>query len=71
MIICHRLTNHKDMRYYTMIDIAKVRDTSTGGKQTNLDDPLLFEYNYGKGFIIGGIDPLKDYRKLKENELWN
>lgn len=71
MIICHRLTNHKDMRYYTMIDIAKVRDISTGGKQTNLDEPLLFEYNYGKGFKIGGVDPLKDYRKLKENELWN
>ena len=59
------------MRYYTMIDIAKVRDISTGGKQTNLDEPLLFEYNYGKGFKIGGVDPLKDYRKLKENELWN
>tara|TARA_R110002074_G_scaffold240506_3_gene412236 strand:+ start:3061 stop:3948 length:888 start_codon:yes stop_codon:yes gene_type:complete len=70
MIICHRLTSHPDMRYYTMIDIAKVRDTSTGGKQTNMNEPLLFEYNYGKGFLIGGKDPLKEYRGLKTKELW-
>ncbi len=70
MIICHRLTNHKDMRYYTMIDIAKVRDTSSGGKQTNLDEPLLFEYNYGKGFKINGDDPLKEYRGLKTKQLF-
>jgi hypothetical protein len=70
MIICHRLTNHKEMRYYTMIDIAKVRDTSSGGKQTNLDEPLLFEYNYGKGFKINGDDPLKEYRGLKTKQLF-
>ena len=53
-----------------MIDIAKVRDTSSGGKQTNLDEPLLFEYNYGKGFKINGDDPLKEYRGLKTKQLF-
>jgi archaellum biogenesis ATPase FlaH len=71
MIICHRLTSHPEMRYYTMIDVAKVRDTSTGGATTNMDSPLLFEYNYGKGFLMNHKDSLKDYRNVKTNTLWN
>lgn len=71
MIICHRLTNHPEMKYYTMIDIAKVRDTTTGGSPTNIDQPLLFEYNYGKGFKMNSKDALKNYREIKTNTLWN
>jgi len=59
MIVCHRLVKHPDMKFMTMIDIEKIKDRDTGGQQTELNLPLLFDYNFGNGFKIGGVDPLK------------
>ena len=59
------------MKYTTLIDVEKIKDRDTGGKQTDINAPLNFEYNYGKGFKIGGIDSIKRGSKdpLKLNEL--
>jgi len=59
MLVIHRLVKHPDMKYQTMIDIEKIKDRDTGGQQTELGMPLLFEFNNGLGFKIGGIDPIK------------
>lgn len=57
-IICHRLTQHVDLWKYTMISVDKVKDTDTGGKPNILDQPTLLDYNYGLGFLVGGVDPI-------------
>jgi len=64
IIVLHRLTQHKEMKFYTMLSVSKVRDTDTGGQQSYMDEPILFEYNFGKGFICNSVDPLKEYRNL-------
>lgn len=62
LIIAHRLIDHKTMWRFTMIEVKKVKDTDTGGRQTWINEPLLFDYNNGHGFVIGGKDPLNGYR---------
>lgn len=59
MIVIHRLVKHAEMKYQTMVEVEKIKDRDTGGQQTELNQPLLFDYNYGLGFKIGGIDPIK------------
>lgn len=59
MIVIHRLVKHPDMKYQTMVEVEKIKDRDTGGQQTELNTPLLFDYNYGLGFKIGGVDPIK------------
>lgn len=59
MIVIHRLVKHAEMKYMTMVEVEKIKDRDTGGQQTELNQPLLFDYNYGLGFKIGGIDPIK------------
>lgn len=66
MIIIHRLVKHPTMRYYTMVDVEKVKDRDTGGQQTDHGVPLLFDYNYGLGFTIGGMEGIK--RKPKASQ---
>ena len=43
----------------TEIRIEKIKDKETGGKPTNLSEPLRFDYNQGLGFTIGGKNGLK------------
>lgn len=59
MIVIHRLVKHEEMKYKTMVNVEKVKDQETGGKQTQLDFPLLFDFNSGLGFTIDGVDPMK------------
>lgn len=59
MIVIHRLVKHAEMKYQTMVEVEKIKDRDTGGQQTELNTPLLFDYNYGLGFKIGGVDPIK------------
>lgn len=58
-LVCHRLIQNEQMWKYTMIDVVKVKDTDTGGKPTTLNSPVLFDYNFGLGFTINGVDPIK------------
>ena len=62
MLVIHRLVKHETMKYYTMIDVEKIKDQETGGRNTNLNDPVLCEFNYGLGFKIGGVDALVSVR---------
>jgi hypothetical protein len=65
MIVVHRLTKHDTMRFYTLVSVEKVKDVETGGRQTLMDEPILFDYNRGLGFMNNAIDPLKPHRKLE------
>jgi hypothetical protein len=67
MLVIHRLVKHESMKYFTMIDIEKIKDRDTGGQQTELNQPLLFDYNFGKGFTIGGVNPLQQKHEIKRN----
>lgn len=68
MIIVHRLIQHEEMRFYTLISIGKVKDVETGGKPTMLDDPLMFEFNRGLGFKMENIDPIEPHRFKPKND---
>lgn len=63
-IVLHRLTKHPDMWKYTLLEVDKVKDMDTGGKPTIKDLPVMFDYNYGNGFTVNGVDVIK--RKLHE-----
>jgi len=67
MIIIHRLVKHPSMKYITMVDVEKVKDRDTGGQQTELNNPEMFEYNSGLGFKQGGIDPIKREHESNTN----
>ena len=47
------------MKYFTMVNVEKVKDLDTGGQHTRLDEPVLCEFNNGLGFKIGGVNPLQ------------
>jgi len=57
------------MKYFTLISTEKIKDTESGGAITPLNEPILAEYNYGLGFKINGVDPLKEYRPNIINNL--
>lgn len=69
MIVIHRLVKHPDMKFQTMIDVEKIKDRDTGGQQTELGNPLLFDFNNGLGFKIGGVDAIKRRNNPLSNEL--
>ena len=58
-ISIHRLLNHPELWMLKEIRIEKIKDKETGGKPTNLSEPLRFDYNQGLGFTIGGKNGLK------------
>jgi len=62
LFIVHRLVAHQTMKYETMVSIEKIKDKETGGQLTDLNMPLLFNFNNGLGFTTQGVDNLKDYR---------
>lgn len=62
MFVIHRLVKHETMKTYTLINVEKIKDVDTGGKHTGLEDPIFCEFNKGLGFVVYGIDPLKDLR---------
>lgn len=71
MIVIHRLVKHQDMKYQTMINIDKIKDQDTGGQQTELNVPLLFDFNKGLGFTVGSVNPLVKFQneKIKDDSL--
>jgi len=68
MIVVHRLTKHETMRFYTLVSVEKIKDVETGGRNTLMDEPILFDYNRGLGFTNEGKDTLKNYRLLKNQQ---
>jgi len=55
-ITIHRLIGHPLMKFNTQVYIRKVKDTETGGEPNAIDDPIIFEYNKGLGFVSDGIN---------------
>ena len=62
MIVIHRLIKHETMKYETMISTEKIKDKDSGGALTELNMPILFNFNSGLGFKVHGVDPLQKYR---------
>lgn len=67
-IIIHRLISHEQLWMFTLLEVAKIKDTDTGGKPTFYEKPLYLNYNFGKGFTIDGVDVIKrsEYFKIVE-----
>jgi hypothetical protein len=42
-----------------MIEVAKIKDTDTGGKPTFQDQPIMLDYNFGLGLTCNGVDVIK------------
>lgn len=59
----NRLNKLEDMKFWTMVDIDKVKDIDSGGAITNSDFPVMCYFNGGLGFTIQGFNPL---RKLQD-----
>ena len=51
------------------MNYEKIKDRDTGGQQTELGNPLLFDFNNGLGFKIGGVDAIKRRSNPMSNEL--
>ena len=69
VFVVHRLCSHPTMKYETMVSTEKIKDNETGGSLTELNQPLLFSFNSGNGFMIQGVDALQNYRATKEMKL--
>lgn len=57
-ITIHRLTENKEKYQETWVFIRKVKDNETGGQPTFLEDPIIFDWNKGCGFVCYGQNPL-------------
>ena len=62
MIVIHRLIKHESMKYETMISTEKIKDKDSGGALTELNMPILHNFNSGLGFKVHGVDPLEQFR---------
>ena len=69
MFVIHRLIKHETMKYNTMIGVEKIKDMETGGKHTGINDQIICNFNSGLGFEVYGVNPLKDMRTPKKNNL--
>jgi hypothetical protein len=58
-VVIHRLTSHPELWHFTMIEVAKIKDTDTGGKPTFADTPIMLDYNFGLGLTCNGVDVIK------------
>jgi hypothetical protein len=47
----------------TEVHVVKVKETETGGSPTLSGTPVIFEFNSGLGFTIGGKDILRNINK--------
>ncbi len=56
--IIHRLPKHPTMKTFTLVYVDKIKETETGGKQTEINLPICFEFNKGLGFTIADINPI-------------
>lgn len=59
-ICLHRMKDNPMMKTYTQVYVYKIKDHDTGGMETEFETPVLCEFNYGLGFKINGINPLKE-----------
>tara|TARA_R110000868_G_C10962962_1_gene768733 strand:+ start:3070 stop:3990 length:921 start_codon:yes stop_codon:yes gene_type:complete len=55
----NRFNKLESMKYYTMVDVDKVKDVDTGGSMTLGGFPIMLHFNNGLGFKIDGVNPLE------------
>ena len=55
----NRLGKMASMKYWTMVDVDKVKDVDTGGGRTEAGFPVMCHFNDGLGFKINSINPLE------------
>jgi hypothetical protein len=67
-VTIHRLVSHPELWTKTQIHIRKIKDTETGGTPTYYDQPILFDYNRGLGFV-SDKDALEGLRIACKNDL--
>lgn len=67
-IVIHRLISHEQLWMFTLLEVVKIKDTDTGGKPTFYEKPLFLNYNFGKGFLIDGVDVIKRSEYFKTVE---
>ena len=67
-ITIHRLNGHPTRNYLTEVYVRKIKDTETGGQVNAIDEPLLFDYNKGLGFLSGYQNVLSQRIEIEENE---
>jgi hypothetical protein len=63
----NRFNKLESMKYYTMVDIDKVKDVDTGGSMTLKDFPIMLHFNRGLGFKIDGVNPLESVQNKPMN----
>ncbi len=56
----HRLVGHPLMQYKTLLFSRKVKDTETGGSVSDINSPVMLDFNSGLGFTINGENPLNN-----------
>lgn len=66
-LVVHRMTQHPDLWMSTMVEVVKIKDTDTGGKPTQLNVPVLLDYNNGLGFMVNGRDVIKRPREVQQS----
>ena len=71
-VVIHRLTSHPDMWKHTLVEVVKVKDVDTGGKPTMFETPVMLDYNFGRGFLVGHqrIDVIKRPEPPKQAEVF-
>ena len=59
-ITIHRLAQHHDLWKQTQFHVRKVKESETGGRVTNLDQPIIFEMLAGGvGFNVNGENVIR------------
>lgn len=58
-LVLHRMTDNPSFKHTTMLYVSKIKDTDSGGKPTNKDIPVMLDYNFGNGFTVNGVNPIK------------
>lgn len=56
----HRHVSHPKLKYNLEVHVRKVKEKETGGEPTDMDAPLMYDWNNGLGYTINGYDPLRE-----------
>jgi len=67
----NRLGKLASMKYFTMVDIDKVKDVDTGGNKTEAGFPVMCHFNDGLGFKINGVNPLAEVQNKPIHQVSN
>ncbi len=66
-ITIHRYVGMPHWKFNTLIYTRKIKDTETGGEVCPIDVPIVFDWNYGKGFTSASAT-IQEQRNLSNIE---